>query len=222
MPPPPRKTLPLRDAIEAFTKDGNIFEGDIGRPASSIVLSWQGTGLILKIGTGTKFPASSSTKIQLIGDKAKIEIGIGCSIKGTLRADRQSRLLIGDHTKINRQSQIRAAEKGTISIGAGCLFSNVTIRNSDLHAIVDLATGARINNSADITLEERVWLGEDVYVYGGAYIGSGSIIGSRSLVKDPIPPNCIAVGTPAKTTRKGVTWHQSLSPAAWKASGLAG
>ena len=95
-------------------------------------------------------------------------------------------------------------------LGVGCLLSNVTIRNSDLHSIMDIETGERINQARDIIIGAGVWLGEDVAVYKGVTIGEGSIVGARSTVLKDIPANVAAAGTPARVIREGVSWKRPL------------
>lgn len=81
---------------------------------------------------------------------------------------------------------------------------------SDIHSIVDLATGARINPARDIQVGERVWVGQRVLILKGSQIGDGSIIGAGSVVTGTIPKNVIAAGAPARVIRQGVTWRGEL------------
>ncbi|MEB3245234.1 MAG: acyltransferase [Vampirovibrionales bacterium] len=52
-----------------------------------------------------------------------------------------------------------------------------------------------------IKLEDDVWLGASVIVLPGVTIGKGSVIGAGSLVTKSIPPNSLALGSPAKVIR---------------------
>lgn len=209
-----RKRKNLAAAIEEFIADGNSFSGDHSGCGKTFTLEWEGAGSCLEIGSGTQLIRGA---IQFLAGGGNIKVGEKCTVRGILRADEGASLRLGDRTNINRDSTIRACEGGLIDIGVGCLFSNVVVRNSDLHAIVDMKTGQRINKSADIVIGERVWLGEDVYVYKGSVIGNGSIVGARSVVMNAIPENCIAVGVPARAVRHDVAWHKSLNPEKWNA-----
>lgn len=53
-----------------------------------------------------------------------------------------------------------------------------------------------------VIIGDNVWIGEFVSILPGVTIGRGSIIGSNSVVAKSIPPNCIAVGSPAKVVKK--------------------
>ena len=46
----------------------------------------------------------------------------------------------------------------------------------------------------------------------GATIGAGSIIGAESVVTKDIPPESMAVGSPARVIRRGVSWRHELLP----------
>ncbi|WP_312716650.1 DapH/DapD/GlmU-related protein [Sphingobacterium multivorum] len=48
-----------------------------------------------------------------------------------------------------------------------------------------------------VHIEDNVWLGEFVSVLPGVTIGKGTIVGANSVVSRSLPPNVIAVGTPA-------------------------
>ncbi|MDI6838028.1 MAG: acyltransferase, partial [Rhizobiaceae bacterium] len=53
-------------------------------------------------------------------------------------------------------------------------------------------------------------LAENVRVLKGVVIGDGSIIGTCSVVTKDIPPESLAIGTPARVVRDGVTWSHEL------------
>ncbi len=96
-------------------------------------------------------------------------------------------------------------------IGDDALISNdVWIRNYDMHAIHDLASGAQINRPAcDTVIERHVWLGQDALLLNCELIGMGSIIGARALVKGTVPRACAAAGIPARVLREGVSWGRN-------------
>lgn len=206
----PRPNCTLHD-VSSFIAAGNTFSGSFKSASKLMKIEWEGSGNNLAIGEGSIFKKGN---IQLFGG-AKVEIGNECEITGTIRADKGSCVSIGNRTRINRPSTIRASEKGKVTIGNYCLFANVLIRNSDLHAVVDRVTGQRTNTAADITLHDKVWLAEDVYVYKGVEIGTNTVVASRSTVIKSLPAHCIAAGTPAKVIRENTSWHRSLDPKKW-------
>jgi acetyltransferase-like isoleucine patch superfamily enzyme len=53
-----------------------------------------------------------------------------------------------------------------------------------------------------ITIEDDVWLGAGAVVLDGVTIGKGSVIGAGAVVSKDIPPYSVAVGVPARVTKK--------------------
>ena len=96
-------------------------------------------------------------------------------------------------------------------IGDDALISNdVWIRNCDMHAIHDLATGAQINRQpCDTVLERHVWLGQDALLLSCQSVGMGSIVGARAMVKGFVPRHSVAAGAPARILRDGISWGRS-------------
>ena len=97
-----------------------------------------------------------------------------------------------------------------ISIGKDCMFAtNVLIRTTDSHTIIDQKTKEVINYAQDITIGDNVWLAYGVTVLKGANIASGSIVGAESVVtKSCDEPNAIYAGVPAKKIRSNIKWYR--------------
>src|SRR5438874_12381791 len=62
-----------------------------------------------------------------------------------------------------------------------------------------------------VTLGNSVWLPWRVFVMPGTTIGDGTVIGANSLVSGSIPPNSLAVGSPAKVIRSAPEFPTKLS-----------
>lgn len=120
-----------------------------------------------------------------------------------IRLTRNAKLLIGDHTYINRASSIDCTY--SIKIGDSCAISdNVQILDSDFHTIKH--DGITSICSKPIHIGNHVWIGRSVIVLKGVTIGDGAIIGAGSVVTRDIPPRCLAVGNPARVIKKDVEW----------------
>lgn len=65
----------------------------------------------------------------------------------------------------------------------------------------DVVPYARPLFSKPVVIEKNVWIGESVQILPGVTIGAGSIIGASAVVTRSIPPDSIAVGSPARVTR---------------------
>lgn len=96
-----------------------------------------------------------------------------------------------------------------IEIGDNCMFgSNVIIRNTDAHTIIDKTTKEIINYGKSVHIKDHVWVGREVHILKGVEIASDSIIASNSLVsKSCLDENCIYGGVPAKKIKSNVEWE---------------
>jgi acetyltransferase-like isoleucine patch superfamily enzyme len=56
--------------------------------------------------------------------------------------------------------------------------------------------------SAPIMIGDRVWIGSCVIILPGVSIGNHAAVGAGSVVIKSIPPNCLAVGNPARVVRE--------------------
>jgi acetyltransferase-like isoleucine patch superfamily enzyme len=124
----------------------------------------------------------------------------------------EARIQFGSRNGFTWETTIGAHEPSTIRFGNGCLVaSGCNLQSSDMHSVIEIATGKRINPAADIVIGDHVWLGDGVRVLKGACIGSGCIIGAGSIVTStPLPPNVAAAGGPARIIRHGVSWVEEL------------
>mgnify|MGYP002525228036 CR=1 FL=1 len=54
------------------------------------------------------------------------------------------------------------------------------------------------DKSADVIIEEDVWVGTRVTILAGVTLGRGCIVAANTLVTKPIPPYALVVGMPAR------------------------
>lgn len=63
-------------------------------------------------------------------------------------------------------------EPSQITVGPFCLFGGDTnVMTSDMHAILDVETGLRINPAEDVLIESNVWIGARGHPEGMPYRG---------------------------------------------------
>jgi hypothetical protein len=106
-----------------------------------------------------------------------------------------------------------AARPCCVMVGDDSMVSwDVWCRNSDSHGMFDIASLALINPARDLVLGPHVWLGQGARIARGVTIGAGSIIGLGAVVARDIPARVVAVGTPARVVREGVTWSRGRQP----------
>ena len=110
----------------------------------------------------------------------------------------------GKNIKIGKNVFINACcrfqDQGGISIGDGALIGhNVTI--ATLNHDYNPAKRQNIRPKA-VKIGKNVWIGSDSTILPGVTIGDGAIIGAGSVVTKSVPPNCIAVGNPARVIKE--------------------
>lgn len=119
----------------------------------------------------------------------------------------ESRFSLGDRTIVLQMANINPTKPVVIGddtgIGGHCL---IFTHGAWLNAL----DGYPVTYEP-VTLGRSVWLPWRVFVMPGATIGDGSVIGANSLVVGAIPPNSLAVGTPAKVIRSAPAFPRSLS-----------
>ncbi len=127
-----------------------------------------------------------------------------------LRAARQF-LFWGAGSTVNGCSilEINGEDKAVI-VGDDALMSNgITIRNHDMHALVDTQSYEAVNPPVATIIEQHVWIGQDALLLTCERVGYGTVLAARALVKGVIPPKVVAGGMPAKVLRTERSWGRA-------------
>ena len=164
----------------------------------------KGTNNQVVIGGGTDI---YNLQILVYGNNNKISIGKNCIVGGFMEMwGNGNEITVGSNTISSASVRFIAHGEKYIRIGERCVIADLSdIRTTDSHSILD-AKGYRTNPDESIEIGDRVWLAREVMVLKVAIIGSDSVIGSRSIVTKKVPCNVVAVGSPAKVVRTGITW----------------
>lgn len=172
----------------------------------------RGRGNRLRIGPGCRFPR---VQLEIRGSGCEIDIGERCILVGEFRCRADgTRLRIGAATT-SMNLKVTLHEAGQVLIGEDCMFSgDVRMDCSDMHSILDAATGERLNPPADVVIGDHVWVGYGVYVMKGVHVGSHSVVGACSVVTHDVPAGSLVAGTPARVLRAGITWDRRCLPMA--------
>lgn len=132
-----------------------------------------------------------------------------CRIEAYPTDNKSIVLSIGTNVQINDFVHITAMN--CVSIGNNVLMASKIYISDCSHGYYE---GKETDSSPEVSpinrpykvdkviIEDNVWIGELVSVLPGVIIGKGTIIGANSVVTKSIPPNCIAVGSPAKVIKK--------------------
>ncbi len=147
-----------------------------------------------------------------LGNGCSFHAGSGCRLAALdVFTAKDGRVRIGANVKFTWRARLHLHEHGEIGIGEGSLIASETLMmTSDMHSILNKATGLRLNPPGDIRLGERVWLGERVTVLKGTIIGAESIVGYGSVISGIFPHNCLVAGSPGRVIREGVSWQHEL------------
>ncbi len=189
--------------------NGNLIEiGAEALAALSGRLVLHGTGNRVRIAAPV---AATFLQLELAGG-ASVAIGPHGNLGHLfVHASRGSSVEIGSFAGFNGMVRLLLHEPRRIGIGNACLFGGETdITVSDMHSILDSATGKRINPAQDVTIADRVWVGQRAMILKGVSIGEGSVIGAGSVVTRDVPAQCVAAGNPARVVRRGASWDFRL------------
>lgn len=112
----------------------------------------------------------------------------------------ESVISIGDNVAINNNFSAIAFSKITIQkdvlIGINC-----AIMDNDGHDLEPDKRNGIPPQSANVLIENNVFIGDNVVILKGVTIGENSVIGNGSMVTTSIPKNVIAAGNPCKVIR---------------------
>jgi acetyltransferase-like isoleucine patch superfamily enzyme len=119
----------------------------------------------------------------------------------------ESAFILGSRTIVLQMAFINTTKPVTIGddtgIGGHCLIftHGAWLNQLDGYPV----------NYEPVTLGKSVWLPWRVFIMPGTTIGDGSVIGANSLVSGAIPPNSLAVGSPAKVIKSAPDFPRKVS-----------
>jgi acetyltransferase-like isoleucine patch superfamily enzyme len=105
---------------------------------------------------------------------------------------------IGHHVGIGYNVMLNG--RGGITLENFVLLGDNNVLATSSHPI----EGVHFHNfwEKPITIKENAWLGANVVVLPGVTIGENAVIGAGAVVSKDIPPNCVAVGVPARVIKQ--------------------
>ena len=117
---------------------------------------------------------------------------------------RGGKIIIDDDVSINSGVMINADIGGNIIIGKFALIGpNVVIRSAEhIFSHTDIPMRSQGHKSADILIEENVWICANCVITSNVTIGTGSVIAAGSVVTKDVEPFCIVGGVPAAMIRR--------------------
>jgi acetyltransferase-like isoleucine patch superfamily enzyme len=95
-------------------------------------------------------------------------------------------LSIGESTLFNYGASLEV--HGSVTIGRRCMFAS----------FVRICDRARDGRLAPVTIGDDVWIAHGAILEPGVTIGDGSVVAAGAVVTQNIPPQCMAIGNPAR------------------------
>lgn len=129
-------------------------------------------------------------------------MGEGAHVRGPVRVDYGTHIIIGDQVFINWG--LIAVDVGQIRIGADSQLGPGVQLLTATHPIAPEPRRAKVEGSEPITLEENVWLGGGVIVCPGVTIGRNTVVGAGAVVTRDLPADAVVVGNPARVIRERI------------------
>jgi acetyltransferase-like isoleucine patch superfamily enzyme len=131
-------------------------------------------------------------------NSANIRIGDDCLIQDRVyfRAGLDGHIHIGDGAAVN--SYVQLYGHGGIDIGDNAQVGPNTVITTTGH---DYLSSDLDSNYAGIKIGNRAWIGANCTILPGITIGDHAVIGAGAVVAKDIPPNCVALGVPARVIR---------------------
>jgi acetyltransferase-like isoleucine patch superfamily enzyme len=176
--------------------DGPLFIGRGVRILSGSLLS---TGRGVFIGDYSYINCYSVRGVKLGNNVTIREFGW---LQLTSRLDAPGdRIEIGDNTYIGPRVSLGAA--APLRIGCNCqIGANVSFvaESHQFEGKQEIHTQgvSRIG----ITVGNDCWIGNNAIILDGVEVGDGSVVGAGAVVTKSIPPRSVAVGVPARVTRR--------------------
>ena len=129
---------------------------------------------------------------------AKLQENVRLDRGVDIKVHSHGRTVIGKRTYVGPYTCLSGY--GDIVIGEDCLIASHTSLYAHNYNFKDANKPIREQGYQykGIVIGDNCWLGSGVRVLDGVTIGAGSVIGAGTVVTKDIPPNSVAVGTPAK------------------------
>jgi len=127
------------------------------------------------------------------------EVGEGVVVRPPLRCDYGSYVAIGARTFVNYDCVM--LDVAPIRIGAACQIGPRVQLLTATHPLDPEPRRLGWEAGEPITIGDNVWLGGGVIVCPGVVIGDNTVVGAGAVVTRDLPPNVLALGSPARVQR---------------------
>ncbi|WP_192763865.1 sugar O-acetyltransferase [Actinomadura algeriensis] len=126
-------------------------------------------------------------------------IAPGAHIRPPLYVDYGTYITVGSGTFAN--FGLTALDVAPITIGDDVQIGPNVQLLTPTHPLDPAQRRAKLEAAAPIVIEDNVWIGGGAIVLAGVTIGANSVIGAGAVVTRDVPPDVVAVGSPARVIR---------------------
>ena len=156
-------------------------------------------------------------KIYVNGTDNVVYLGSTKKFQGKIAIEGERNLFFfGDQSTCNFAGFLVAGQDRSVIFGTDCMLSfQISIRNTDSHAIVSLESNSVTNPPESVLIHHHVWVGEGAKVLKGVTIEPGAIVAANATVVANVPARSVAVGLPAKiieASKGKVSWTRNSNP----------
>ncbi|MOA24896.1 Galactoside O-acetyltransferase [compost metagenome] len=153
-----------------------------------------------------RFPIDIRGRKYIVIEKG-LTTGVGCRLEAYSKNEKV--LYLGENVQINDYVHITAMK--SVVVGNNVLIaskvyisdcSHGSYSGDEMDSCPESIPRTRPYKTSKVVIEDNVWIGEMVSILPGVTIGRGTIIGANSVVTKDLPPNVIAVGSPAIPIKK--------------------
>ncbi|AYL95156.1 acyltransferase [Mucilaginibacter celer] len=109
-------------------------------------------------------------------------------------------VIIGDNTRVG----IGNVVIGPVNIGNQVILAQNIVLSGLNHTYTDVNTPIRLQKvtTANIVIEDEVWIGANSVITAGVTIGRHSVVAGGSVVTKNVPAFCVVGGNPAKILKR--------------------
>ena len=185
--------------ILTMTETDKMLSGQIYNPMVEEIMGPQ-LGYVEKLAAFNATLPSQMEKRNALLKEMLAECGANCYVEPPFRANWGGRHVhFGDGVYAN--FNLTCVDDADIFVGSHTMIGpNVTICTAS-HPLSPALREKGLQYNRPVRIGENVWIGAGVTILPGVTIGDRSVIGASSLVLRDVPPDVVAVGSPARVIR---------------------
>ena len=182
-----------------MTETEKMLAGQIYNPMVEEIMGPQ-LGYVEKLAAFNATLPSQMEKRNALLKELLAECGANCYVEPPFRANWGGRHVhFGDGVYAN--FNLTCVDDADIYVGSHTMIGpNVTICTAS-HPLSPALREKGLQYNRPVRIGDNVWIGAGVTILPGVTIGDRSVIGAGSLVLRDIPPDIVAVGSPARVIR---------------------